>query len=322
MDTILVTGVAGFIGSNLCRKLLDTGYKVVGLDNFDPFYDRRIKQQNISGFLSDNYFTFVEGDIRDPVVLSEIFIQHKPGLVIHLAAKTGVRPSIHDPAGYYDVNAMGTLHLLNMMQQNGVTRMIFSSSSSLYGNSRKVPFSESDPVDTPVSPYAASKKSAELICYTYSFLYDFDITCLRLFTVYGPGQRPDLAIHKFTHALFGSEPIPVYGDGSTGRDYTHITDILSGIMACLSNMGGYRIYNLGNAGMVTLTRLITLLEKHTGRKALTRFLPRQAGDVDLTSADISKATEELGYSPRISIDDGIRDFVGWYQERYSGSSAL
>jgi UDP-glucuronate 4-epimerase len=310
MRTILVTGIAGFIGSNLGEELIKTN-KVVGLDNFDLFYDRKIKEKNIVNLSLSKDFTFYETDIRNTSSLNTIFTNHKPDVVIHLAAKAGVRPSLADPQEYYDVNVMGTLNLLEVMRNHKVTKMIFSSSSSVYGNNKKVPFSEDDNVDFPISPYAASKKAGELLCHTYHHLYSFDIFCLRFFTVYGPRQRPDLAIYKFTKALYNNEPIPFYGDGTSKRDYTHISDIVQGISNSLNSLKGYDIFNIGESKTISLTELIKLLEKYTGKKALLNNLPIQAGDVNQTYADITKAKSLLSYNPGTNIDKGLQNFVNW-----------
>jgi UDP-glucuronate 4-epimerase len=308
---ILITGAAGFIGSNLVDDLLKSGYKVMGLDNFNPFYSREIKETNISGALTNGLFRFMEGDILDPDFLDRSFSDFDPDLVIHLAARAGVRPSISDPASYYDVNVKGTLNLLEAMKKKNISKMLFASSSSVYGNNRKIPFSESDNVDYPVSPYAASKKAGELLCHTYHHLYGMDIFCLRFFTVYGPRQRPDLAINKFTRALLNGEEITLYGDGTSSRDYTHISDILQGIEKAMKKVKGFDIFNLGESSAISLSGLVSLLEEKTGEKAKIKYLPMQGGDVIRTFADISKAKEMLGYNPLIRIDDGIESYIDW-----------
>jgi UDP-glucuronate 4-epimerase len=311
-NRILVTGAAGFIGSNLIDNLLKSGNEVLGIDNFDTYYKRTIKEGNIEDAKLHKEFQFQEGDIRNTAFLNDCFTQFNPNLVVHLAAKAGVRPSIVDPHGYYDVNVTGTLNLLEMMRKHNIKKLIFASSSSVYGNNTKVPFSETDNVDYPISPYAASKKAGELLCYSYHHLYNFDIFCLRFFTVYGPRQRPDLAIHKFTKALFEETPIPFYGTGMTKRDYTHIDDIIQGILNSLDRLIGYEIFNIGESKAIMLSDLIKLLEKFTNRKAKLNYLPLQAGDVEQTFADISKARENLDYVPKISIEKGLEDFVKWY----------
>jgi UDP-glucuronate 4-epimerase len=310
---ILITGAAGFIGSNLTDELLKNDFRVMGIDNFDPFYGREIKEANISGALRNSTFTFREGDIRDNEFLNRCFSGFEPDLVIHLAAKAGVRPSISDPGAYFDVNVNGTLNLLEVMRKKKTGRMLFASSSSVYGNNKKIPFSESDNVDYPISPYAASKKAGELLCHTYHHLYGMDIFCLRFFTVYGPRQRCDLAINKFTRALMNSETITLYGDGTTSRDYTFITDIVQGIKKAIEKVNGFDIFNFGESNAVSLTRLVSLLEENTGKKAVLKTLPLQEGDVIQTFADISKAKGILGYNPVIGIEIGIEKYVEWYK---------
>jgi UDP-glucuronate 4-epimerase len=312
--TILVTGIAGFIGSHLGEKLISQGYDVIGLDNFDPFYSREIKERNLEKLNNSNQFSFFEADIRDIQLLSDIFKNHKVDAVVHLAAKAGVRPSLLFPQEYFDVNVLGTLNILEVMRSYGVKKMIFASSSSVYGNNKKVPFSETDNVDYPISPYAASKKSGELLCHAYHHLYGFHIFCLRFFTVYGPRQRPDLAIHKFTKALFDDTTIPFYGDGLTKRDYTHINDIIQGITGSLDRLEGFDVFNLGESKTISLIDLINLLERYANRKAKLNYLPLQSGDVKQTYADISKARNLLTYAPEISMEEGLQDFINWYKE--------
>ena len=308
---ILITGAAGFIGSSLADDLLAKGFSIMGIDNFDSFYTRDIKETNISNALKHNLYSFQEGDIRDMEFLNSCFSGFRPDIVIHLAAKAGVRPSIKNPASYYDVNVNGTLNMLEAMRKNKIGRMLFASSSSVYGNNKKIPFAESDNVDFPVSPYAASKKACELLCHTYHHLFDMDIFCLRFFTVYGPRQRPDLAINKFTRALLNDEPITLFGDGSTSRDYTHISDILQGIGQAMENLKGFGIFNLGESNAISLKELVALLENSTGKKADIKYLPMQDGDVLRTFADISRAKSVLGYNPVVNIADGIRNYVEW-----------
>ena len=310
--TILVTGAAGFIGSHVCEFFIAQGDEVVGIDNFDNFYSKEIKQSNLSKLLKKEKFHFYEGDIRDKATLNSIFSLKKIDIVIHLAAKAGVRPSIDSIEEYYDVNVNGTVVLLECMRNNSVKKLVFASSSSVYGNNKKVPFSETDNVDNPISPYASTKKSAELLCHVYSHLYQFDITCLRFFTVFGPRQRPDLAIHKFTKLIDEKKPIPFYGDGSTARDYTYIADIVQGINCALKNIDGYKIYNLGESNVINLKDLVSLIEKVIGKKAIINQLPAQQGDVDITFANISKAKKEIGYNPKTDIESGIIKFVEWY----------
>jgi len=314
-ENILVTGGAGFIGSNLVEHLLNEGQRVICLDNFDPYYDVAIKKKNIEIAAKSPKFTFLNADILDSKALTSCFEKHQIDIVIHLAAKAGVRPSLSDPKGYYDVNVSGTLNLLETMKKFGVKKMVFASSSSVYGNNTKIPFSETDIVDFPISPYAATKKAGELLCHTYHHLYDFDIFCLRFFTVYGPRQRPDLAIYKFTKAILNGEPIPFYGDGSNKRDYTHISDIVQGIQAALNNLSGFEIINLGESTPISLSELVNYLEEFTGGKAQLNKLPLQQGDVNITYADIEKARNLIGYSPKMDIHEGFKSFVQWYRNQ-------
>jgi len=310
---ILITGGAGFIGSHLAEKLLQEGNQISAIDNFDPFYSRTIKESNIAGCLGKPGYTLYENDIRDASALRDIFSKVKVDFVVHLAAKAGVRPSLENPKEYYDVNLNGTLALLEVMRENNVKKMVFASSSSVYGNSEQIPFSESDNVDHPISPYAASKKAGELLCHTYHHLYGYDIFCMRFFTVFGPRQRPDLAIHKFTKAITENKPIQVYGKGDTSRDYTYVADIVSGLVEAIKKVNGYEIINLGNSRTVPLAELISLIEKHLQMKAVIKYLPEQPGDVKKTHADIKKAKLLLGYNPQHGIDEGIDDFVEWFR---------
>lgn len=309
---ILVTGAAGFIGSHVCEYYLDLGNSVVGIDNFDNFYPERIKLSNIAGLKKNNRFQFHKTDIRDRISLGSIFSSNEIDVVIHLAAKAGVRPSIDNISEYYDVNVNGTVSLLEEMKHNDVKKMIFASSSSVYGNNQKVPFSESDSVDNPISPYASTKKSGELLCHVYCHLYGFDITCLRFFTVYGPRQRPDLAIHKFSRLIDEGKPIQFFGDGTTARDYTFIADIVNGISCAFINLKGYNIYNLGESRVINLDKLVKTIENFIGKKAIRNHLPLQPGDVKITYADISKARTEIGYSPKYTFEEGVNEFIRWY----------
>lgn len=308
-DNILVTGAAGFIGSNLVDYLLETGNHVIGIDNFDLFYDRAIKEKNIENAIRNPEYHINEGDIRDAEFIDSCLKRFRPEIIIHLAAKAGVRPSLVNPREYYDVNVLGTLNLLEAMRNNHMNKMIFASSSSVYGNNAKVPFCETDNVDFPISPYAASKKAGELLCYTYHHLYNFDIFCLRFFTVYGQRQRPDLAIHKFTRALLRDEIITLFGDGSSRRDYTHIDDTIQGIVRAVEKLKGFDIFNLGESATISLIDLISLLEKYTRKKARINYLPVQAGDANQTFADISKAREKLNYNPRVDFESGLEKYV-------------
>lgn len=309
MQTILVTGAAGFIGSHLCERLLADGRRVVGLDSFDSFYDPKIKRANIAGCLTNSSFRLVEGDIRDAEVVAAAL--KGCDLVVHLAARAGVRPSIEDPLLYQDVNVRGTNVILETMRKLGMKKLVFASSSSVYGNNKKVPFSETDVVDNPISPYAATKKAGELICHAYHHLFGMDITCLRFFTVYGARQRPDLAIHKFAKLILAGKSIPVFGDGSMMRDHTYIDDIIAGVVAAIDRCGGYKIYNLGESRPVSLSDLIAAIERAVGKKAMIERLPLQPGDVHQTYADVSRAKAELGYEPSTEIEAGLAEFAQW-----------
>jgi UDP-glucuronate 4-epimerase len=306
MKKVLITGAAGFIGSNLAARMLLKGFRVTGLDNFDQFYDPRIKRKAAEKLASFPGFRMIEGDIRDPELLDDLFRKEKPDLVIHLAARAGVRPSIVDPQLYYDVNVTGTLILLEAMRKAGIRQLLFASSSSVYGNNKKVPFSENDPVDNPISPYAATKKAGELLCHTYHHLHQFNIFCLRFFTVYGPGQRPEMAIQQFGRKIMNGEPITLFGDGKTRRDYTFVDDITAGIMAASDKLKGYEILNLGNSDTISLIDLVHNIEETLGKKAIIEWQPMQPGDVDITFADISKAGLLLGYHPGYPVDKGLK----------------
>lgn len=309
-----VTGGAGFIGSHLIDKLLGDGNSVITIDNFDDFYPREVKLKNISNASKNANFQLVEGDIRDGKILDELFSKNQFDIVIHLAAKAGVRPSIDNSSEYYDVNISGTVSLLEAMKKHNLKNLIFASSSSIYGNNKNIPFSESDFVGFPISPYAATKKSGELICHTYHHLHNFKINCLRFFTVYGPRQRPDLAISKFSRLINKGEKIPVFGDGSSQRDYTYIDDIIQGILLAIDNLNGFEIINLGESRTIKLIDLITIIENEIGKKAIIDYQPFQPGDVQITYADISKAKKLLNYNPTFEIEKGIKNFVEWMKE--------
>jgi UDP-glucuronate 4-epimerase len=317
-QTILITGGAGFIGSNLADALIAQGIRVISLDNFDGFYPRSMKESNISSAQGSPLFTSIEGDIRDKETLETIFEKYPIDIVIHLAAKAGVRPSILRPVEYFDVNVNGTLNILETMKGHGVKKMIFASSSSVYGNNEKMPYSETDNVDHPISPYAASKKSCELITHTYHHLYDFNIINLRFFTVFGPRQRPDLAIHKFFKNIYTNTPIEMYGDGSTSRDYTYVADIISGIIGAIDHLRQhdhvYETINLGNHTPVKLSRLVEMIEDVTQKKIIIKNMPLQMGDVNITFADISKAQKLFDYHPRTPLRDGLVKFKNWYEK--------
>ena len=311
---ILVTGGAGFIGSNLTDRLVEGGNTITVVDSFDDFYDPQLKRQNTSGWRDS--VPVVEVDIRDAAALRGVFATGRFEAVVHLAARAGVRPSLEKPQLYAEVNVVGTQVLLELAREFGVKKFILASSSSVYGESPNVPFREDDRRLLPVSPYAATKLSAEALCHAYYHLYQMDVACLRFFTVYGPRQRPDLAIRKFTKAILAGQPIELYGDGSTQRDYTYIDDIVSGVAACLNRTLGYEIINLGESRTVALGELVSLIENAAGRKAQIRRLPPQPGDVPRTFADISKARRLLGYDPQVPIEEGIRRFVAWFQQQH------
>ncbi|MEN8148918.1 MAG: NAD-dependent epimerase/dehydratase family protein [Planctomycetota bacterium] len=311
MARIFLTGGAGFIGSHTAEALLARGDHVVTLDNLNGFYDPAIKRTNVEALSAHDGFTFVEGDIRDAAAVAEAM--DGADAVIHLAAMAGVRPSIEDPALYTDVNLGGTTLLLEAAVERGVGKFVFASSSSVYGERQDPPFSETDPVDHPISPYAATKKAGELLAHTFHALHGLPVACLRYFTVYGPRQRPEMAIHKFTRRILEGRPIPMFGDGSSARDYTFISDIVGGTVRALDGVSGYRVYNLGGSGVTTLARLIEVIAEAVGREAVIEKMPNQAGDVSLTSADVSRAKAELGYRPQVAIEEGVRRFVEWYR---------
>jgi UDP-glucuronate 4-epimerase len=318
MSNILVTGGAGFIGSHVVERLLDLGVQVVCLDNFDHFYDPEIKRENLAGARKKTNFTLIEGDIRDTDLVRQLFSQHKFEKVFHAAAKAGVRPSIQDPYSYEEVNIRGSLNLLNSAVEYRVKNLVFASSSSVYGSTSKVPFIEDDREDRPISPYAATKKACELICYTYHHLYELPITCLRFFTVYGPRQRPEMAIHKFTRLIAEGQSVPVYGDGSSLRDYTYIDDAVEGVLTALDRAYPFEVINIGESRTISLTDLIALLEGQLKKKASVEYLEMQPGDVPETWADLSKAQRLLDYVPRTEMQAGIQKFVEWYNKKRAG----
>jgi UDP-glucuronate 4-epimerase len=316
MPNILITGGAGFIGSHLVDRLLAEGdWWVTVVDDFNDFYDPEIKRANASCHKNHpNYYSF-EADIRDRSVLNEIFAEEKFDSIVHLAARAGVRPSLDQPQLYAETNINGTLNLLELAREHGIKRFVFGSSSSVYGINAKVPFAEDDPIRQPISPYAATKAAGELLCHTYTHLYGIRCVCLRFFTVYGPRQRPDLAIHKFARLISEDKPIPVFGDGTTRRDYTFIDDIIAGVRAAIDyDKTDYEVINLGESRTVELRELISLLEKELGKTAQIDRQPLQPGDVPQTFADIAKARRLLGYDPRTQIEEGIHTFVRWFQE--------
>lgn len=336
--TYLVTGGSGFIGSHLVEKLLKEGHSVINVDNFDDFYDYKVKIKNTLDSLGKNidfkfsdkkndieslisiskseHYTLYYQDIRDKSGLEKIFKDHKIDLIIHLAALAGVRPSIERPLEYEEVNVRGTMNLWELCKQFGMKKFICASSSSVYGNNEKIPFSESDNVDQPISPYAATKKCGEILGHVYHSLYHIDMIQLRFFTVYGPRQRPDLAIHKFTKLISENKEIPFYGDGNTARDYTYIDDIIDGISKSIryleNNSKVYEIINLGESEVITLSEMLTYLERHLDKIATKKILPMQQGDVQKTNADITKAQSLIGYKPTTNFQNGTKKFVEWF----------
>jgi UDP-glucuronate 4-epimerase len=313
MEKILITGAAGFIGSHLSECLLSLGYNVYGLDNFDSFYEPSIKRKNVTPFKDHPRFTLIEGDIRDLPFIEDVFHKYSIDKIIHLAARAGVRPSILQPLLYEDVNIKGTLNLLEISRTKLIKQFVFASSSSVYGGNLKIPFSETDPVDSPVSPYAATKKAGELLCFNYHYLYRIPVTCLRFFTVYGPRQRPEMAIHNFARSIFKEIPFSLYGDGTIRRDFTYIEDIIDGIVLAIENPFGYEIFNLGESETHSIEEVIELLSKLIGKTAKINFLPPEPGDMLITFADISKARKMLGYNPKISLETGLNKFVKYLE---------
>lgn len=321
MASILVTGCAGFIGSHLAERLLHEGHRVIGLDNFDPFYNRSLKQTNLAQCLAHPHFSFHEADLRHGLdALVDALPADHIEVVVHLAAKAGVGPSVREPVAYLENNVIGTTHLLEWMRQRDIQKLFFASSSSVYGNTREQPFREDQNLLAAcISPYAASKLAGEQLTYTYHHLYGLDVLNARFFTVYGPRQRPDLAIHKFVRLLRAGEAIPVFGDGTTARDYTFVLDTVDGITRgvhyLLQHTGVYETLNLGNNSPVPLLELIEAIGQAVGHSPQLHFLPMQAGDVDTTFADISKAQRLLGYSPQTSLQDGLGQFVRWLDQQ-------
>lgn len=314
-DSILVTGGAGFIGSHLVDRLLADGHQVTVIDNFNTFYDPNIKRANIAPHQDHERYRLVEGDIRDAEAVSRCFEWDEITEVIHLAAMAGVRPSIANPGLYQHVNLQGTMNIFEACRRHDIKKLIFASSSSVYGNNEKVPFAEDDFVDNPISPYAATKKAGELLAYTYHHLYDIKTACLRFFTVYGPRQRPEMAIHLFTDRIWRGEEILMFGEGRSRRDYTFIDDIISGILACRRYTFGYEVFNLGRSDTVELAELIEKIETVLNKKAKVTVKPNQPGDVNQTFADISKAQRMLDFEPTTSIDDGLKIFADWYLKK-------
>ncbi len=311
---LLVTGVAGFIGSHVAETLLQRGDTVTGIDNLNDYYSPEWKQANIDRLAQHEHFTFQQLDFSEQTELEPLFAHNAFDCIVHLGARAGVRPSIADPLLYEKTNVQGTLHILEAMHQHGVKQIVAASSSSVYGNQTKVPFSETDPANAPISPYAACKKALEMYCHTYAHLYDIQATCLRFFTVYGPNGRPDMAPYLFTEAIFQGKPIKKFGTGETKRDYTFIDDIVDGVLGAIDHPKPFAIYNLGNHTPVSLNEFIATLEEIIGKKAVIDQYPMQPGDVEITYADVSAAQQDLGYEPKTPFATGLRKFVEWYRE--------
>ncbi|MGE3540836.1 MAG: GDP-mannose 4,6-dehydratase [Candidatus Tectimicrobiota bacterium] len=314
---ILVTGGAGFIGSHLCERLLADHHEVAILDDLNDFYDPRLKEENLACIRCVGSVDFHQGDICDEALVQQLCKQFQPEAIIHLAARAGVRPSVAQPLLYERVNVGGTTILLEAARQYKVRKFIFASSSSVYGVTNQVPFREDDLELQPISPYAATKIAGEKLAFTYAYLFGLDVTCLRFFTVYGPRQRPDLAIRKFMTLMVAGQPIPFFGDGTTGRDYTFVSDTVQGIVAALQYHGGYDIFNLGNSSPVSLALMVQNLERALGQSAVLQHLPIPPGDVLITYADITKASTHLHYQPQVTFDDGIRRMAAWHAEHAS-----
>lgn len=312
---ILVTGGAGFIGSTVTKKLIDRGDQVVIIDNFNDYYDPKLKEDRIKFFLKGYKFRLYRGDIRDAKLLEKIFKKEKIDKIVHLAAMAGVRNSIKNPFIYADVNVMGSLNLLELAVKYKVKNFVFASSSSVYGNNKKLPFAESDNVDEPIAMYAATKRADELMAHVYNHIHNLNVTALRFFTVYGPWGRPDMALFKFTHNIFAGKPIEVYNHGKMTRNFTYIDDIISGILTVLDKCKGYGIMNIGGDRAEKLTRYIEVIEQSVGKKAKKKMMPMQMGDVPATVADIQKL-KKLGWKPMTRIEQGIKNFVDWYREYY------
>lgn len=313
---ILITGAAGFIGSSLADRLLAKGHGIINVDNFNDYYDVKIKWRNISEHINNPNYKLYCLNLENKAELSKVFKNEKIDMVIHLAGRAGVRPSIQDPESYIKTNILGTVHILELMKDFGVKKLVFASSSSVYGNCDAEMFSEDLKVVEPISQYAATKSSDEQFVYTYTKLYGMQAICLRFFTVYGPRQRPDLAISKFTRLILNDEPVPMYGDGTTKRDYTYIDDIVSGIMGAIAyDKTPYEIVNLGGGEPITLTRMIETIEAELGKKAVVIKLPMQAGDVNKTVCDYSKARSLFGYCPHTTFKEGIHLFCDWYRKQ-------
>lgn len=311
---VLLTGAAGFIGSHVAEALLARGDEVVGLDNFEACYSPDVKRRNVQAALAHSCYTAIEGDLRSAAIVERAFGEGPFDAVIHLAARAGVLPSLLDPAGYSEANVSATALLLDAAHGQGVGHFVFASSSSVYGARRAAPFRESDPVDEPASPYAATKRAGELLARTFHQLYGLPVTCLRFFTVYGPRQRPDMAVHRFTRLIDEGQEVKVYGDGHSERDYTFVDDVVDGVLRALDRPRGYRVYNLGTNRTVPLMSLVDLISERLDRTPRIVRLPDQPGDVPLTYADITLARTELGYEPATKLEDGIAAFIDWYRK--------
>lgn len=311
---ILVTGGAGFIGSHLCERLLADGHVVAILDDLNDFYDPHCKEENLACIRQAGPVVFHRGNICDVDLVEQVFRTFQPEAVIHLAARAGVRPSVAQPLLYEQVNVGGTVVLLEAARQHSVRKFIFASSSSVYGITNQVPFREDDLALQPISPYAATKIAGEKLAYTYAYLFGMQVTCLRFFTVYGPRQRPDLAIRKFMTLMAAGQPIPFFGDGTTGRDYTFVSDTVQGIVAALQHAGQYDIFNLGNSSPVYLSTMVECIEKALGRRAQLTRLPIPPGDVLITYADINKAQQHLRYQPQVTFEEGIQRMAAWHDD--------
>ena len=321
MPRVLVTGFAGFIGSHLTEKLLSEGHTVIGIDEFNDYYDVKIKERNISTFKNNTNFIENRFDIRDKGKTTKLFNEHKPEIIIHLAARAGVWPSLTEPLLYEEVNVLGTLNLLEAAKDNGCKKFIFGSSSSVYGECKNIPFKETELDLKPISPYGVTKLSGEKFCYAYNHLYKIPTICLRFFTVYGPRQRPDLAIYKFTELIEQGKPIPVFGDGLFKRDFTYVTEIVDGIIASIKyDKTSFEIFNLGESHTTSVLDLVKLIENATGNKAIIDWQPTQAGDVPIPYADVSKAEKFLSYNPKTKPEEGIKKFVEWFKKEHPVTS--
>lgn len=320
MRTVFITGAAGFIGSHLTERLLGRGDAVVGLDCLNDYYDPAVKRRNLAGAMDSDRFTLIEADICDDAAVNNAFATHRPDVVVHLAARAGVRPSLQDPNLYHRVNVIGSQHILDACRAYPLSHLVFASSSSVYGGLTETPFREDMDIARPISPYAATKRMNELMGHVYHHVYGLRVTMLRFFTVFGPRQRPDMAIHKFVKRVEAGEPIPVFGEGDTRRDYTYIDDIVDGLARTVDRPFDFEIFNLGESHTTSLAELIALVEKHTGKEAIIDRQPLQPGDVEITYADVTKARDLLGYNPGWTVDAGIGEFVRWYREVHPNAS--